>query len=77
MNGLAVDLQQSECSECARASRGPDSSELESVESLLAKTRELSERLLRRQQLDNRSEWRMALALSLSLLDAVESARDR
>lgn len=79
MDGSSISGWTGECSECASGccDRHPPApaSEPESVESLLALVHDLSERLLRRQQVDHRDEWRVARAISLSLLDALESTR--
>jgi hypothetical protein len=75
MDGWQTRMSESECSECASGSCRQHPLEPESVESLWAVARDLSERLLRRQQLDPRNELRVAVGLSLSLLDALESAK--
>jgi hypothetical protein len=77
MDGAAMRVRESECSECATGSGEAHGAEVESVDALLASAKDLSERLLRRQQVDQRSEWRVARALSLSLLDALESTKPR
>jgi hypothetical protein len=81
MDGLAMGVRDDECSERATdADRGPereDEAAPESVEDLLALAKDLSDRLLRRQQLDPRSEWRVARALSLSVVDALEWTKGR
>lgn len=52
---------------------GDPSAEQESVEDLLVLARDLSQRLLRRQRMDPRGDIRVARALCLSVVDALES----